>query len=239
MSLETTEAQAAARAAPAMSPRLEIVPVSFRQACAFIAEHHRHHKPPRGMKFCLGVAAAGELVGVATVGRPIARAYDDGLTLEVNRTCTISQPNANSMLYGAAWRAAKALGYRRLVTYTYSAVYGPLCEDATMRGQCSHGSCTAIVAGESGASLRAAGWVVIAERPARESWADSSVTLRHLRDPEGPGGVQRSLWNAASPQVTGPRKKARKTHIDDGRQGINGAPGTWDGTRHVSQAESA
>jgi tRNA A37 N6-isopentenylltransferase MiaA len=111
---------------------LEIVPVTFRQAQAFIARHHRHHKPPRGMKFCLGIAAGDELVGVATVGRPVARAYDDGYTLEVNRTCTDGTPNANSMLYGASWRAAKALGYRRLITYTQE--------------------------GETGASLRAAGW---------------------------------------------------------------------------------
>jgi len=75
------------------------------------------------------------------------------------------------MLYGAAWRAAKALGYRRLITYTQ--------------------------AGESGSSLRAAGWRVVAEREARASWAQSSVALRHLRDPEGMGGVQRSLWEAS------------------------------------------
>jgi hypothetical protein len=151
---------------------LEIVPVSFRQAVAFIAEHHRHHKPPRGMKFCVGIAAGDELVGVATVGRPVARAYDDGRTLEVNRTCTTGERNANSMLYGAAWRAAKALGYYRLITYTQ--------------------------AGESGASLRAAGWLVVAERAPRGSWADSSVALRHLRDVAGTGGVQRTLWEAAS-----------------------------------------
>jgi hypothetical protein len=104
------------------------------------------------------------------VGRPIARAFDDGRTLEVNRTATDGTPNANSALYGAAWRAAKALGYLRLITYTQ--------------------------AGESGASLRGAGWRVIAERPARASWSASSVTLRHLRHPVGAGGVERTLWEA-------------------------------------------
>src|SRR5690242_20917000 len=96
------------------------------------------------MKFCLGVDADGELVGVATVGRPVARHYDDGYTLEVNRTATDGTRNVNSMLYGAAWRAAKALGYDRLVTYTQ--------------------------AEESGSSLRAAGWRVVAKRPARPGW---------------------------------------------------------------------
>jgi hypothetical protein len=154
-----------------MTGGLEIVPVTFRQAQAFITEHHRHHKAPRGMRFCLGIADGATVVGVATVGRPVARAYDDGYTLEVNRTCTDGTPNVNSMLYGAAWRAARALGYRRLITYTQD--------------------------GESGVSLRAAGWRVVAERAARPGWAESSVTLRHLRDPEGPANVQRSLWEAS------------------------------------------
>ena len=152
--------------------RLRIVPVTFRQACAFVSEHHRHHKPPRGCRFTLGVAAGDDLVGVAMVGRPVARHYDDGLTLEVNRTCTDGTKNANSMLYGAAWRAAKALGYARLVTYTQE--------------------------GESGVSLRAAGWRVVAEREARGSWAEASVQLRGLRDPVGTGGVQRTLWEAVA-----------------------------------------
>jgi hypothetical protein len=152
-------------------PKLVIVPATFRQACAFVARHHRHHDPPRGCRFCLGVATEDALVGVAMVGRPVSRHYDDGFTLEVNRTCTDGTDNANSALYAAAWRAAKALGYRRLITYTQE--------------------------GEAGVSLRAAGWRVIAERPARDSWAASSVQLRHLRHPVGAGGVARTLWEAA------------------------------------------
>jgi hypothetical protein len=147
---------------------LRLVPVSFRQACAFIDDWHRHHKPPRGHKFSIGIADDHDvLVGVATVGRPVAVSFDDGLTLEVNRTSTDGTRNANSMLYGAAWRAAKALGYRRLITYTQE--------------------------GESGASLRAAGWRVVAELPARANWDSPS----RPRDDHGTGGVQRTLWEAA------------------------------------------
>ena len=148
--------------------RLAIVPVTFRQAGAFVAQYHRHHKPPVGCKFCLGVAYDGVLVGVAMVGRPVARAYDDGLTLEVNRTCTDGTPNANSCLYAAAWKVASGMGYRRLVTYTQE--------------------------GETGSSLRGAGWRVIGERPARPGWADSSVALKDIRDPIGSGGIARTLW---------------------------------------------
>lgn len=147
--------------------RLELVPVSFDTACGFVSMWHRHHQPPTGHKFSIGVAADGTLVGVAMVGRPVARHYNDGQTLEVNRTATDGTPYANSMLYAAAWRAAKALGYTRLITYTQ--------------------------AGESGSSLRAAGWRVVAQRPPRRGW---SVPSRPRTD-KGVDGIARTLWEAS------------------------------------------
>jgi hypothetical protein len=150
-------------------PRLTVVPLTFRQGSAFVAQHHRHHRPPRGTKFVLGVCdETGTLRGVAMVGRPVARAYDDGLTVEVNRSATDGCPNANSALYGAAWRVAGAMGYRRMVTYTQVP--------------------------EPGTSLIAAGGVRVRDIPARKGWADSSVALRAIRDPIGSGGVERTLW---------------------------------------------
>jgi hypothetical protein len=97
---------------------LQIVPVTLAQANEFIVQHHRHHGKVLGCRFCLGVAQDGQLVGVAIAGRPVARMLDDGTTLEVNRSCTDGTRNANSMLYGACARAAKAVGYKRLITYT-------------------------------------------------------------------------------------------------------------------------
>lgn len=88
---------------------LELVPIRLADAAAFVALHHRHHGEPRGHRFSIGLASDGELVGVIIVGRPVARHYDDGTTLEVTRC---------SKLYAAAWRATKALGYRKLITYT-------------------------------------------------------------------------------------------------------------------------
>lgn len=146
---------------------LHLVPIRFKAACEFVALHHRHHQPPVGHVFSIGCALGDELVGVAMVGRPVARHYDDGLTLEVNRTCVAEAPNANSMLYGACARAAFALGYRRLITYTE--------------------------AGESGGSLRAAGWHVIAERPARPGW----TTPSRRRDNPGRPDIPRTLWEAS------------------------------------------
>lgn len=49
-------------------------------------------------------------------------------------------------------------------------------------------------ADESGASLRAAGWVKVKELDARKGWAESSVAMRDKRDPVGNGGVPRVLW---------------------------------------------
>jgi|SRR6185312_10686399 len=152
---------------PVTAPDLELTPVTFADACAFVALHHRHSKPPVGHKFSIGVEAGGKLVGVAMVGRPVARMLDDGLTLEVNRTATDGTPNANSKLYGAAWRATRALGYRKLITYTQRA--------------------------ESGSSLRAAGWRVIAQRPARPGW----TTPSRPRKDHGTGYTERTLWEAS------------------------------------------
>lgn len=92
-------------------PQLHLVPVSFADACRFVADHHCHHRAPVGMKYCVGVATGdGVLRGVAIVGRPVARSYDDGNRLEVLRTATDETRNANSCLYGAVWRVATALG---------------------------------------------------------------------------------------------------------------------------------
>ena len=111
---------------------LTLTPVALATANAFVNSHHRHHKATAGHKFSIGCAKDGELVGVAIVGRPVSRYLDDGWTLEVNRLCTTGEKNACSILYAASARAAKAMGYRKIITYTLDS--------------------------ESGSSLRAAGW---------------------------------------------------------------------------------
>lgn len=96
---------------------MKIRPITFRQACDFVSEHHRHHKPTVGCKFSLGLFDEGKLVGVAICGRPVSRKLDDGLTCEVNRLCTDGTRNACSMLYGACCRVAKEMGYEKIITY--------------------------------------------------------------------------------------------------------------------------
>ncbi|RSM64059.1 hypothetical protein DMB66_21355 [Actinoplanes sp. ATCC 53533] len=145
---------------------LRTVPVTFAEACQFVADWHRHHRPPRGHKFSIGVADGEVLVGVAIVGRPVARLLDDGQTLEVTRVTTDGHRNACSLLYAAAWQAAKALGYRRLITYTQD--------------------------GESGASLRAAGWRIVAARPPAPGWSRPS----RPREAHGTAGIARQRWHA-------------------------------------------
>lgn len=96
---------------------LQVVPISLKEANAFVAQHHRHHKPVVGHKYSIGASDGEKIVGVVIVGRPVSRHLDDGWTLEVTRCCTDGTMNACSLLYGAAWRAAKAMGYRKIVTY--------------------------------------------------------------------------------------------------------------------------
>lgn len=92
--------------------------MTFKEASQFISLNHRHHKPPVGWKFGVGLFEGDDLVGVAVVSRPTARMSDNGVTAEVTRLCTDGSKNACSMLYGACWRAARAMGYKRLITYT-------------------------------------------------------------------------------------------------------------------------
>ena len=111
-----------------------LVPVTLKEARGFVGKHHRHNLPQVGHKFSVGLANDDEeLIGIATASRPVGRHLDDGLTLEITRVATTGERNANSKLYGAISRAAFALGYRRLVTYT--------------------------LVTESGSSLKASGWV--------------------------------------------------------------------------------
>jgi len=97
---------------------LTVIPCTLREARAFVDQHHRHHKAPQGGLFAVAVAEDQEIVGVAIVGRPVARMLSDGWTAEVTRLATLGHCNACSKLYGACWRTARAMGYRRLVTYT-------------------------------------------------------------------------------------------------------------------------
>lgn len=96
---------------------MEIRPITFKEACNFIKEHHRHHKPTVGCKFCIGLFDGEQMVGCAVCGRPVSRYLDDGRTLEINRCCTDGTRNACSMLYGACCRVAKAMGYKEVITY--------------------------------------------------------------------------------------------------------------------------
>lgn len=136
--------------------------LSLKEANDFVLALHRHHPPVVGHKFSIGCETAGIdggrpiLVGVVIVGRPVSRHRDDGMTLEVTRLCTDGTKNACSFLYGKAARAAFALGYRRIGTYT--------------------------LPDEGGASLRAAGWKLIGERGGGQ-WSVPSRPRRPMASP--------------------------------------------------------
>lgn len=127
--------------------KLTHVRIDLAEANAFVRKHHRHHKPVVGHLFSIGAAIGDDIVGVAIVGRPVARMRDDGVTAEVTRLCTDGTRNACSFLYGASARAAFALGFRRIGTY--------------------------ILSSEPGASLAASGWRLIGETSGG-SWSRDS-----------------------------------------------------------------
>lgn len=141
---------------------LTLTPVTLRQAQAFVDENHRHNSAPQGHKFSIGLERDGILIGVCIVGRPIARGNDDGKTAEVLRVCVLEgNPNANSKLYGAAVRACKSMGYKKVITYTLPE--------------------------ESGASLRASGFIAEGETKQRPKGWDTASRRRNKPEkyPEG------------------------------------------------------
>lgn len=121
---------------------LTLVPVTLREARAYVDQVHRHHRAPQGGLFAIGAADGERIVGVVIVGRPVARMLDDDYTCEVTRLASDGTPNVPSMLYRAAWRAARAMGYRRLVTYTLTTEPGTSLRAAGMRfiGEAGGGS---------------------------------------------------------------------------------------------------
>ena len=135
---------------------MDAVPINLEEANNFVALHHRHSRPVVGYRFAIGATFNDSLVGVAIVGRPIARMLQDDFTAEVLRTCTKDDApkGTNSFLYSRCWKAWKAMGGRKLITYTLKS--------------------------ESGASLKGAGWRVIAEVKGHRQW-DTPSRPRELR----------------------------------------------------------
>ena len=125
--------------------KLEITPITLSEAFVFVNNVHRHHKAPQGGLFAVAVSFEQEVVGVAIVGRPVARRNDDSWTVEVTRVAVKENyPNACSMLYGASWRDAKSLGYKKAITFTLNS--------------------------EKGTSVIASGWKCIGSTPGK-SWS--------------------------------------------------------------------
>lgn len=156
-----------------MQSILHIVPLTIDEANTLVAHWHRHHKPSVHSKFCVGVCdSSGKLRGAAIVGRPVARLLDDGYTLEVNRCVTDGAANACSALYGAVARAAKALGYSRIFTYTRI--------------------------DEPGTSLKAAGWLLDDPKIRARSW---DMPGRRRNDKTEIIGRQRWLWQNSQRKI--------------------------------------
>ncbi len=131
--------------------KLEIVPTTLRRANDFVAAHHRHNgrTSRNGGKFAIAVRDmdSDSIHGVAIVGNPLSATYMDGRTAEVLRVCVAdgSPKGSCSILYAACWRAWRAMGGQRLITYTLQT--------------------------ESGASLRGAGWLIVGQtKPVKPGW---------------------------------------------------------------------
>lgn len=158
--------------------RLEVLPITIKEANAFVKNFHRHNKPMKiGYRFALGASYGSELVGVAIVGRPVARMLDDGLTAEINRVCVADNAPKNtcSFLYGRCWRVWQQMGGKRMVTYTLQE--------------------------ESGASLRGAGWKILGEVKARENPWSGPGRDRHWQPVFGQNKFRWEPENVVAPKT--------------------------------------
>jgi len=153
-------------------PKLIAVPITLREANNFVSEYHRHNgRTARdGGKFAIGASTGAELVGVAIVGNPLSATYMDGFTAEVLRVCVspASPKGTNSFLYSRCWKAYRAMGGLRLITYTLTS--------------------------ESGASLRGAGWTVLHKTQGHDAWAAKSRMDGKERQWQSVYGQQKICW---------------------------------------------
>lgn len=140
-----------------MSQHLFVRPISIAAANEYVELNHRHHGKKTGCRFAICcIDVGGEIHGVAICSNPVARNNDDGLTLEVSRLCTDGTRNACSILYGAAARIAKDMGFRKIQTY--------------------------ILSSEDGASLRASGWQLEEDNVGSPGdWSDISKSERQMK----------------------------------------------------------
>lgn len=165
-----------------MSKLLTAIPLHLKEANDFVESFHRHSGrtdkgKQHGGKFAIGASIGNGMVGVSICGRPLSRLLQDGFTLEVLRTCTndMAPKGTNSFLYSRCWRAARAMGYRKIITYTLQT--------------------------ESGASLRGAGFTLIAEvRPHKGGWSSS----QRLRAWQPIYGQLKFRWEIAMPGYSNP-----------------------------------
>ena len=110
---------------------MRIIPLELSEANELVARWHRHHKPAQGHRFSIGaVTDDGELVGAAIVGRPVARRTDYKKVLEVTRLVTNGHKNACSILYAAAARVAREMGYEKIQTFVLDTETGASCAAA-------------------------------------------------------------------------------------------------------------
>ena len=163
----------------ATDPRIRIVPVELAEANAMVAALHRHHQPSQGHRFSIGVIDDdGTLHGAAIIGRPVARlAGSPRAVLEVVRLVTDGTPNACSMLYAAAARAGKAMGFERIQTY--------------------------ILDTELGTSLKASGWAFDGQAGGGQ-WKHTDGKPRRTDQPTGLKGRWSKALNPEQPIVSLP-----------------------------------
>jgi hypothetical protein len=186
--------------------RYSIAPITGRAALAWISKTHRHLPKLQGALFAVGVERDGELVGVATAGNPARVWQGTGRVVITRCAAKPDLPDVGdhaapvcTMLYGALCRAARALGYREVWTYTLPWEAGVSLRAAgfTLIGETSGGEhsresrprVSAICPDKKLRWMRHFGDPILATEPTNTSCApDGAGSARAVPIPSGPGG---------------------------------------------------
>jgi len=108
---------------PMLDYKLEVRPISFRDACGFVRRHHRHCQPPTAWRWGGALYNGFVLIGVVMVGNPVARAFMHLGVVEVTRltvrgdTEPMLRKDACSTLYAWSSREAERRGFSRIISY--------------------------------------------------------------------------------------------------------------------------
>ena len=88
---------------------MKVISLTLKNAMSYLASHARHYETDAEPLFAIGITSEDDrLCGAVVIGEKNGDA-------KLSHIYSAGEYQGYTLLYGAAWRAAKALGYERMV----------------------------------------------------------------------------------------------------------------------------